>query len=137
MAYTIRRADYYYATITEEPGSAYTMLAELARLGVNLLAFTGVPVGPLRVQLGLFPDEPHRLEIAAQGMGLPLDGPHRALLVQGDDELGALASIHCRLADAGVNVYASSGVTDGRGSFGYVLYVRPDDIERALVSTAL
>ena len=60
-----------------------------------------------------------------------MDGPHPAFLVQGDDELGALAQIHQALFEANVNVFASSGVTDGRGSFGYVVYVRPDDLRRA------
>jgi hypothetical protein len=43
-----------------------------------------------------------------------------AYLVEGDDELGAFASVHERLAKAHVDIYASSGVTDGQGSFGYV-----------------
>jgi hypothetical protein len=54
------------------------------------------------------------------------------LLVQGDDELGAFASVHERLVRAGVDIYASTGVTDGRGSFGYVMYVREDQFERAV-----
>ena len=62
---------------------------------------------------------------------MSLDGPYSALLVQGDDKLGALAEIHESLYRASVNVYASSGVTDGRGTFGYVIYVRPEDFERA------
>jgi hypothetical protein len=28
-------------------------------------------------------------------------------------------------------VYASSGVADGRGTYGYVVYVREDQVERA------
>jgi hypothetical protein len=28
-------------------------------------------------------------------------------------------------------VYASTGVTDGRGAFGYVVYVREDQFEKA------
>jgi hypothetical protein len=52
-------------------------------------------------------------------------------LVQGDDELGALAGIHEKLYEANVNVYASSGVSDGKGSYGYVIYVRPEEYERA------
>jgi hypothetical protein len=61
-----------------------------------------------------------------------LDGPHPALPVQGDDSLGALAEVHERLLQAGVNVYASTGVSDGRGSFGYVVYVRRDEYQRVL-----
>jgi len=36
-----------------------------------------------------------------------------------------------KLADAEVNVYASSGVTDQRGGYGYVMHVRPDEYEKA------
>ena len=76
---------------------------------------------------------------------------HHALLVQGDDELGALATqVHERLIDAGVDVYASSGVTNGSGaSVGHLhpggpvsaggrgarlvtSYVRPTTIDAAL-----
>jgi hypothetical protein len=51
--------------------------------------------------------------------------------VQGDDELGTLAGIHEKLAEAGVNVFASSGVTDGRGGYGYILYIRTERLEDA------
>jgi hypothetical protein len=71
------------------------------------------------------------MEAVAQRAGMTVDGPHSAILVQGDDKLGALAEIHERLYRADVNVYASSGVTDGRGTFGYVVYVRPEDFQRA------
>lgn len=37
--------------------------------------------------------------------------------------------MHRRLADASVAIYASGGVTDGRGSFGYVIYVREDQLD--------
>ena len=35
------------------------------------------------------------------------------------------------LGDAGINVFAASGVTDGKGGYGYVIHVRPDDFESA------
>jgi hypothetical protein len=131
MPFTIRRVDYFYATVRDEPGAAHRILSQLSGLGVNLLAFNAVPIGPTRAQLALFPEDDDKLFAAARSAGLALDGPHPALLVQGDDELGALASVHERLAAAGVDVYASSGVTDGRGSFGYVVYVREDQFEKA------
>ena len=40
--------------------------------------------------------------------GMTLDGPQSALLVQGDDRMGALAEIHAKLMRARVNVYAST-----------------------------
>lgn len=131
MAFSIRKIDYFYATIQADPVDGYRLLSHLAESGINLLAFTAVPVGPLRTQLSLFPEDAHKLLESARRIGLDLDGPHSALLAQGDDELGALAEIHEKLAGAGVSVYASSGVTDGKGSYGYVVYVRPEDVDRA------
>lgn len=95
------------------------------------MAFAAIPMGPHRTQLTIFPDESPQLVDEAAISGLRLDGPHPALLVQGDDEMGALAAIHGRLSDADVPVFASSCVTDGRGGFGYVLYLRPDAMGRA------
>ena len=46
--------------------------------------------------------------------------------------LGAFASVHQRLFEAGVDIYASSGVTDARKAFGYVVYVREDQLARAV-----
>lgn len=131
MAFTIRRVEYHYANVRDELGAAYRLLAQLAELGVDLLAFTAVPSGPDLAQFALFPVDPRKLAAEARGAGLALDGPYHALLVQGDDELGALADVHERLVEAGVDIYASSGVTDGRGSFGYLVYVREDQFERA------
>jgi predicted amino acid-binding ACT domain protein len=135
MAFRIRRVEYFTVTVRDQPGEAYKLLSQLADLGLNLVAFTAVPMGPLHAQLTIFPEDPLRMADAARKAGLVLDGPHPALLVQGDDELGALANIHATIDEAGVNVYASSGVANGRGSFGYVIDVRPDDYERA--ATAL
>ncbi|UCC73808.1 MAG: hypothetical protein JSV86_04405 [Gemmatimonadota bacterium] len=131
MAFTIRRVDYFYAAVEDRPGEAYKLLSQLAEFGINLLAITAVPVGPERTQLTLFPEDALRMASEAQKAGLSLDGPHPALLVQGDDELGALVGIHERLYEARVNVVAASGVTDGRGNYGYVLYFRAEDIDRA------
>ena len=42
MPYRIRRVEYYYTTVEDQPGEAYKLLSRLASLGVNLLAFTAV-----------------------------------------------------------------------------------------------
>jgi hypothetical protein len=131
MAYTIRRAEYFRTTVIDQPGEGFKILSQLAGQGINLLAFTGMPVGAMRTQLTLFPEDPSRMAAVARKAGLGLDGPHLALLVQGDDELGAFARIHRMLYEAGVNVFASSGLADGKGSFFYILYVRPEEFDRA------
>jgi hypothetical protein len=137
MAFCVRRVDYFYTTVADQPGKAYELLKTLADLGINLLAFAAVPIGPLYTQLTLFPQDRGKLVREAQSAGLVLDGPHPALMVEGDDELGAVAELHMKLAGASVNVYASTGVADGKGSFGYVLYVRPEEFERASVALGI
>jgi hypothetical protein len=131
VASRIRRVEYFNTAVHDRPGEAYKLLSQLADMGVNLVAFTAVPIGPQRAELTIFPEDPLKMVDVARKAALPMDGPHPALLVQGDDELGALARLHGKLYDADVNVYASSGVADGRGSFGYVIYVRPEDYARA------
>lgn len=137
MAAQIRRVEYFHATVRDEPGAAYQLLSVLAGGGVNLLVFSAVPVGPQYTQLVLFPEDSAILQDIGHRSGLALTGPDRALLIQGDDELGALARVHRQLADAGVAVYASNGITDGRGGFGYVVYVRPQDYERACAALGI
>jgi hypothetical protein len=131
MPATIRGVDYFYATVKDRPGEAYRFLSQLSSENVNLLVFNAVPLGPEHTQLVLVPESIEQLARAAEKTGLVLTGPQRALLIQGDDHLGALAQIHQKLCDAKINVYASSGVTDGRGGYGYVLYVRPEDFDNA------
>ena len=131
MAFTITPVEYFYADVRDELGAAYRVLSRFAERGVELLAFTAMPTGPHRAQFALFPEDSNRLLAEARAVGLRLDGPHHALLVQGDDELGAFADVHERLVEAGVDVYASTGVVDGNGSFGYIVYVRDQQFEMA------
>lgn len=131
MAYSIRRVDYYYVTVKDEPGVAYEFLSQLADLGISLLAFTAIPIGPNSSQLTLFPESSINFQQKAKLAGLQYLGPHPAFLVSGDDKLGALVEVHDALYRARVNIYASNGVTAGKGNFGYLIFVRPEDYEHA------
>ena len=137
MAFTIRRVEYFYTTVKDQPGEAYKLLNMLSGLGINQLAFSAIPIGPNTTQLAVFPEDAAKLTNEAKLSGMTLEGPHHALLVRGDDELGSLAGIHQRLYEADINVYASSGVTDGSGSYGYLIYVKEDDFERAVTTLKL
>jgi hypothetical protein len=131
MALTVRTVEYFYTRVEDEPGKAYDLLAQLASEEVSLLAFSAVPYGPNHVELTIFPDDSATLLRAAEKLGWTLSGPQHACLVQGDDKLGALAEIQRKLIAARVDVYASSGVTDGRGHFGYIIYVKEADYQMA------
>lgn len=137
MALSVRTMEYFYTRVEDEPGRAYELLAKLASEEISLLAFSAVPYGANHVELTIFPDRAENLLRAAEALGWTLTGPQHACLIQGDDHLGALAAIQKKLFDAGVKIYASSGVTDGQGRFGYVIYFREGDhvaAARALAS---
>ncbi len=127
----VRSVEYYYCTVQDRPGQAAELLQLLHDAGVDLLAFGILPTGPTHTQLTIFPESPNQLEQAAKRANIELIGPQHALLVQGDNELGALVDMHRILADADINVYAANGVTDGSKGFGYVVYVRPEDFKHA------
>lgn len=132
MSFETQQVQYFNASVNDEAGEAYNLLTDVAGLGMNLLAFTAVPCGPGLTQLTLFPEDPGRFTAECDKAGLKLDGPHQALLVQGDDELGVLAAIHSRLHQADIEFVAASGVASGDGRFGYVIYFREKDCAHAL-----
>jgi len=131
MTAKIQSVDYFYMTVPDKPGAACHVLFQLAAADVNLLAFSAVPIGPENTQLVLFPESINSLARGAENAGFVLSGPNRAFLIQGDDKLGALVNIHEKLSEAGINVYASTGVSDGKGGFGYVMYVKGDQFDDA------
>jgi len=131
MKLDVRPVDYFSGTVASDAQQAHEWLSGIADAGVNLLAFCAVPSSSGHTQLTLFPDDSDRFLEAIQDGPLEFEGPQKAFLVQGDDRLGAAAQVYGLLAGAGVDVYSATGVTDGRGGFGYVIYVRPADFERA------
>jgi hypothetical protein len=131
MAATVRAVDYFYVMVKDRPGEACRLLSQLAAAHIDLLAFSAIPAGPLLTQLVIFPNSAENLARAAENTGLTLSGSQRAFLIQGDDQLGSLVDVHQKLCDAGINVVSSSGVADGRGGYGYVLYVRPEEYDKA------
>ncbi len=72
MANTIKRVEYYYTTIADQPGDAYRLLDHLRELGVNLMAITSVPIGPDHTQLTIFPEDPLLLTNQAKKAGITL-----------------------------------------------------------------
>jgi hypothetical protein len=132
MPYTARSLEYFYTTLSTRTDDAFELLDNLASHDINFLAVTLVPMGPDSTQLTLFPEEASLLQSVAKRAGLALTGPHRAVLVQGDDERGALAEIHKHLHREQIEIFASNAITDGKGRFGCILYLRPEDATRAV-----
>jgi hypothetical protein len=131
MSLIVRTVEYFYTRVEDRPGRAYELLEKLASKEINLLAFSAVPFGKGAVELTLFPDSTAKLMAVAKEYNWTISGPQHAFLIQGDDHLGAVADIHRHLRDVNVNIYASTGVTDGHGHYGYIIYVKEADFNVA------
>jgi prephenate dehydratase len=133
----VQRGEYYYAVVDNRPGVLYELLDHFHHQGVGFYAFTAFPLAGNKSQLDFFPIDAPRFLEAAHEAGVDMIGPRSAFVVQGEDTTGALVSYHQRLAEAGINVSAANGVSDGRGGFGYVLWVKPEDYEKAAQQVGL
>ena len=131
MPSTVKEVEYYYSLVADKPGEARKLLEFLSEKEVNLLALTAFPVGEGKSQIDFFPTDPELLKKVAEDAGIPLVGPKKAFLIQGDDRIGALYEYHLKLSNAGINIHASNGVVDGTGRFGYVIWVNLSDYENA------
>ena len=137
MSCKVRKLNYYYTITQDKPGEAHKVLSILADVGVNQLAFNISHIGPERSQITLFPDDDAKLMSIADRAGLNLDGPYNAILVQGSDKLGALVEVHDKLQNAEINIASSTAIADGQGSYGYIIYVKPDDYDKAAEALAI
>jgi hypothetical protein len=131
MADTVRGVEYYYVTVSDEPGEGQRILSALKDSGVNLVALLGFPLGGGRSQLDLVPENPESLKEAAERAGVTLSGARRAFLIQGDDRVGAVAETTAKLAEANINLTAAAATGAGSGRYGMVLWVAPADYQRA------
>ena len=127
----IRIVDCYYVTVRDRPGEANRLLEYISESGLSLTAFTAVPTGSDETQICLVTDKPEVLGEAAANAGALLAGPKRGFLIQGEDRIGALHEYHLILSNAGVNVYSSSGICDGTGRFGFILWVEAGGFDKA------
>lgn len=123
MAGEVRLIEYYYANVDDMSGVAFHLLEIMQRKKVNLTAVLTFPVSNGRAQIDFFPESPDALRAAMAEVGIGLTGPRHAFIIQGADHAGAMTEHYKDLAEAKINVVAAFGVTDGRGRFGYIVFV--------------
>ena len=132
MTYAAHRSEYFNVTMNIGADEAYEVLDHLAKLGANFLAINAVPIGPQGTQLTLFPEDASMLQAIAKQTGINLVGPYSAVIVQGDDEPGVLGAIHKKLHQHHIQAFTSTAITDGKGRYGCILYIRSEDAARAV-----
>jgi hypothetical protein len=131
MAFNIKKVEYFNITVDGHVGEGSKLLSFFSGVGISLLAFKSVPLEANRTQFTLFPNDSSKMINGAKKTGLELDGPYSAVIIQGDDESGALADIYEKLSKAGINVNESSGIADIQGWYGVILYLDQEDCEKA------
>jgi hypothetical protein len=127
----IRKIDYYDATVPNKPGEAARILSALEQAGVNLIAFSGFPQGARKAQLDFMAEDSAALKKAARATGLRLGPKKTGFLVQGEDHLGAAATIARKLSEVGISLTSMQTICAGAGRYGGLFWVKPEDVRKA------
>ncbi|MEK6778113.1 MAG: hypothetical protein AABY80_00460 [Candidatus Deferrimicrobiota bacterium] len=131
MADTVRKIVYFKVYIPNKTGAGARVLGALRDAGVNLLAFTGFPLGGGRAQMDFFPENAAAFQRAAKKLGIKVAGKKTGFLVQGEDRVGAVAEYLEKLARAKINMIAADALSAGEKRFGAVLWVKSKDVSKA------
>lgn len=131
MADEIRIVQYLSAIVGDRPGEGRRLLEHISEKGINLEGFAALPIGEGLTRLNFITDRTELVMEAGADAGVQFTGPERAFLIEGDDRIGAFHQHHLALANADINVYTSAGMSDGRGHFYFLLWVKPEDFDKA------
>jgi hypothetical protein len=131
MADRVRKVNYCYPIVPNRAGQGAGILNEIMGAGINLLAYSGFPVGGGRSQLDLVVEDMGPLSRVARRNGWRLSKVKKGFLIQGKDKVGAVHRHLKKLAEAGINVTAADAVAAGKGRYGMLLWVKPRDYARA------
>jgi hypothetical protein len=131
MADRVRKVNYCYAKVSARAGQGVAVLEELRKAGVNLLAFSGFPIGGGKAQLDLVSEDLAAVRRLARKNGWRLSKTKKGFLVQGDDRVGACHRHLRKLADQKINVTAADALTAGKGRYAMILWVKPKVYARA------
>lgn len=131
MADTVRKIVYFKVYTPNKTGAGARILGALREAGVNLLAFTGFPLGGRRAQMDFFPENAAAFQRAAKKIGIKIAGKKTGFLVQGEDRVGAVAEYLEKLARAKINMIAADALSAGGKRFGAVLWVKSKDVSKA------
>jgi hypothetical protein len=131
MADRVRKINYCYAKVSARAGQGAAILSKLRDAGVDLLAFTGFPIGGGKAQLDFVSADMAGVRRVARKEGLRLSKTKKGFLVQGSDEVGACHRQLKKLADKRINVTAVDALAAGRKRYAMILWVKPKDYARA------
>ena len=131
MTDQIRRIDYFYVTVSDQPGESARVWAALRGAGVNLLGVSAFPHGARKSQLDIIPEDSSAFRKAAKSTGFKLSGKKTGFLIQSQDRPGAVSDAANRLAEANIRVISAQVFCAGSGRCGGMLWVGARDLRKA------
>lgn len=131
MADRVRKVRYCNVTVLNRAGQGAKALNALKEGAMNMLAYSGFPVGGGKAKLDFVVENTASLRRIAKKEGWRLSESKRAFLVQGNDEVGAVHRHTQRLAEHKINIVAADAVSAGKGRYGMILWVKDKDYNRA------
>jgi len=131
----IKKIDYFKISLEGNATEIHDLLNVFSEAGIGLLAFRALPAKDGYKDVVLFPDDSTKMKITAKNTGLNLIGPYPAIIIKSNtDEPGECAGIFKKLAAAGIIFEEASGIADIFDSYGVVLYLKPEDCDKALIA---
>ncbi len=130
MVDLIRKVAYFAMEVPNRPGEGARVLRALADAGVNMLAFSGFPIGR-KAQLDVIPEDVAVFKNAVKAAKIKTRPQKFGFLVQGDDRKGAVADLLKTLADKNINVTAIDAVSAGAGRYAAILWVESRGVNKA------
>jgi hypothetical protein len=122
MPDVVKKVTYCNTVVTNRAAQGAKVLAELKRVGVNLTAFSGFPMGDGRAQLDFVTENIAAVRRVFKKNGWTLSKPNG---------VGAAFNHIEKLGKEKISITAADAVYAGQGRFGMILWVKPEDYRRA------
>ena len=132
MSDQVRGVQYAYVKVKNKRGVGADALSALKKGRVNMIAFTGFPLKGGEAQLDFVTDNISKLKAVARKNKWKLSPVKKALLVTGKDRVGAVWQTLEKLNNAKINVTAAEAISAGKGRYGVVVWVKPNNYQKAV-----
>jgi hypothetical protein len=109
----VKRIVVHCIEIEDKPGSLQGLLAQAAKMNVDLLCFAAFSTGSGQGRVYISAKDPSALEACAQEAGMETKAA-AGFIVDGDDKVGAAAEALKALADAGISGVAGAAMVCNR-----------------------